>query len=433
MAKVQILILDEIGPEFWGLISAKTVYDQLVLLKDGDDLEVLINSPGGFVDEGLSIFNLLIEEGKKRKVITKNIGQAASIAALIYLGGTERIMMPGSKLMIHQASSGEWGKGEDLIKKGEALIEESNNIFDLMMNRSDKMKSNESKLREYFDAEKYIFADECVELGIAHKVEDLPKASKFSNNKMFSIMFDLKKFQTTMSKLDKFLSGKKMASIQTDGDNATTIYYDGELKEGTAVFSDEAMTTALADGDYVIGGSTYTVKDGKITSVAVTSDSADDAAAAAKAAADATALAEQRIVNSMKGFADGEYSVNGKNYIVKAGEVSMKIDTNPVVDITKDPAFIQMQADLKLMKAEQAKIQSDKKLLEKENSEMKTVIAEVKKIGFGEGLDNDKNVPAGYEMKDGQLVKKAFDKMTRKERLLMTAEAMENARETATS
>lgn len=426
MKKVQILILDEIGPDYWGLISAKTVKDQLVVLQDDDELDVLINSPGGFLDEGLSIFNLLIEEGKKRKVTTKNIGQAASISALIFLGGTERVMMPGSKLMIHQASSGEWGKGEDLIKKGEALIEESNNIFDLMMNRSDKMKSNESKLREYFDAEKYIFADECVELGIAHKVEDLPKASKFSNNKMFSIMLDLKKFQTTMAKLDKFLSGKKMASIQTDGDNATTIYYDGELKEGTAVFSDEAMTTALADGDYVIGGSTYTVKDGKITSVAVTSDSAADAAAA-----DATALAEQKIVNSMKGFADGEYTVNGKNYIVKAGEVSMKIDTNPVVDITKYPAFIQMQADMKLMKAAQLKAEADKKLLEKENTDMKAVIAEVKKIGFGQGLGDEKSVPAGYEMKDGQLVKKAADKMTRKERLLMVADQMESAREQA--
>lgn len=432
MAKVQILILDEIGPEFWGLISAKTVNDQLVLLKDDDELEVLINSPGGFVDEGLSIFNLFIEEGKKRKVVTKNIGQAASIAALIFLGGTERVMMPGSKLMIHQASSGEWGKGEDLIKKGEALIEESNNIFDLMINRSDKMKENESKLREYFDAEKYIFADECVEIGIAHKVEDLPKASKFSNNKMFSIMFDLKKFQTTMSKLDKFLSGKKMASIQTDGDNATTIYYDGELKEGTAVFSDEAMTTAMADGDYVIGGSTYTVTAGKVSSVAVSTDSADDATAQANADAVAKA-AEQKIVDSMKAFPDGDYTVNSKNYSVKSGVVSLKIETSPVVDVTKDPAFMQMQADIKLMKAAQLKAENEKKLLQKENSEMKAVIAEVKQIGFGAGLGDDKDVPAGYEMKDGKLVKKAADKMTRKERLLMVADSMEAAREKATA
>lgn len=427
MAKVQILILDEIGPEFWGLISAKTVNDQLILLKDEDDLEVLINSPGGFVDEGLSIFNLLIEEGKKRSVTTKNIGQAASIAALIFLSGKERVMMPGSKLMIHQASSGEWGKGEDLIKKGNALIEESNNIFDLMINRSDKMKENETKLREYFDDEKFIFADECVELGIAHKVEELPKAFKFSNNKMFSLMFDLKKFQTTMSKLDKFLSGKKMASIQTDGDNATTIYYDGELKEGTAVFSDEAMTTALADGDYVIGGSTYTVKDGKITSIAVSADNADEN----KDDAAAVAAAEQKIVDSMKSFPDGDYVVNSKNYSVKSGVVSLKIETSPIVDVKKDPAFMQMQKDMQMLKSAQLKAENEKKNLEKENSEMKAVIAEVKTIGFGQGLGDEKNVPAGYEMKDGKLVKKAMDKMSRKERLLMVAEQMESSRERA--
>lgn len=434
MAKVQILITEEIGPAWWGewgiaCFSVNSLNNALTDISDKDEIEVLINSPGGVVDEGLAIFSRLIELGKTNKVVTRCIGQAASIAALIFLGGSERVMMPGTKAMIHQASSGEWGKADDLRKKADELEAESDNIFNLMIDRSDKMKENESKLREYFDSEKYIYADECVQLGIAHRVEELPKAYKFSNQKMLSTMFDMNKFKTTMQKLDKFLSGTKMASIQTDGDNATTIYYEGELKEGTAVFSDEAMQTALNDGDYVIGGSTYTVKDGKITSVSASSASADgtSTASADDAAAAAQAKAEQDMVASMKTFPNGEYTVNSKNYIVKDGVVSLKIETAPVVDVTKDPAFMQMQKDLQLMKTQQAEIEAKRKNLEKENSEMKAVIAEVKSIGFGQGLGDD--VPAGYEMKDGKMVKKDQSKMSRKERLLMVAEQMESNRE----
>lgn len=434
MKRGQIIIAGDIGPSWWDMIDDKTVSDQLVLLKDAEEIEVLINSPGGFVDCGLGIFNRLIEAGKSQKIITKNIGQCSSIAALIFLSGQERVMMPGTKCMIHHASSGEWGKADDLRKKADELEAESNNIFNLMILRSDKLKENEAKLREYFDAEKFIFADECVELGLAHKVEELPKAFSFSPNQMFNTMSkDLNKLGKLMKKMEDFLSGKKMASVQTDGDNAKTIYYDGELKEGTAVYSDEAMTTALSDGDYVVNGVTYTVAAGKVSAV---SDPSTDESEEAKAkrlkeeAATAAANAEKVLMQSMTNFADGEYTVNGKTYVVKDKQVSMKIDTN---DITTNPAFVEMKKQMNEMNKKFNDVSVENQRLKQENtsvkSEMKEIVKEIKSIGFGEGLGDDANVPAGYEMKNGKLVKKDPKQMSQKERLLMVAETMESQRE----
>lgn len=402
----QILILDEIGPEWWGMISAKTVTDQLTTMQDADEIEVLINSPGGIVDEGTAIFNLLIDAGKTQKIITKCIGQAASISALIFLAGSERVMLPGTKVMIHQASSGGWGKGDELIKKGQELIEESNNIFDLMMNRSDKIKSNETKLREYFDAETYIFADECVELGIAHSVEVLPKAYNFSPNKMFSTMFDTKKMQSLMTKMERFLSGKKMSSVQTEGENSITVYFDGELKEGTELFTDEAMTKPVDAGDYVIGGTTYTVSGGKITGVKAESSAA------------ATDVADDVILNLAKALPNGEHVINGKTVVVADGVATMKVVA--AADPEKDELRRKADDLEKKMNAEKARADKATADALAAKNEMKAIADEFKTLGFGSGLDVDD--PAK---------KKDRSKMSRKELLLMQAETMESLRERA--
>ncbi|MBI2097343.1 MAG: ATP-dependent Clp protease proteolytic subunit [Candidatus Vogelbacteria bacterium] len=64
---------------------------------------ILVSSPGGFVDPGLSVFNYLkgipVEE-----IETVNFGSVDSIAAVIFCAGTKRISVPNARFIIHDIS-----------------------------------------------------------------------------------------------------------------------------------------------------------------------------------------------------------------------------------------------------------------------------------------------------------------------------------------
>jgi ATP-dependent Clp endopeptidase proteolytic subunit ClpP len=67
-------------------------------------IQVWINSPGGIVMDGMNIYNAILKT--KTKVDTYNVGIAASIAAVIFQAGRNRIMADYSKLMYHNAHGG---------------------------------------------------------------------------------------------------------------------------------------------------------------------------------------------------------------------------------------------------------------------------------------------------------------------------------------
>ncbi len=76
----------------------------LGFLDEVDTIKVLINSPGGSVMGGLSIFTALV--ASEKKVITQIDGIAASIAAVIFMAGQERYMMEYGLFMIHNPFGG---------------------------------------------------------------------------------------------------------------------------------------------------------------------------------------------------------------------------------------------------------------------------------------------------------------------------------------
>lgn len=86
--------------------------------KDADTIHVRINSPGGYVFEGLAIYNALF--ASEKKIITYNDGICASMAALILLAGDEIHAFQNSLLMIHNSSSGFYGNKKEVEKQLEA-------------------------------------------------------------------------------------------------------------------------------------------------------------------------------------------------------------------------------------------------------------------------------------------------------------------------
>src|SRR3954463_3764565 len=96
---------------------ANLIVAQLLFLESENpekDVHLYINSPGGIVTAGLSIYDTM--QFIKPDVSTICLGQAASMGSLLLAGGTKgkRYCLPHSRIMIHQPSGGFQGQASDI-------------------------------------------------------------------------------------------------------------------------------------------------------------------------------------------------------------------------------------------------------------------------------------------------------------------------------
>ena len=96
---------------------ANLVVAQLLFLESENpdkDVHLYINSPGGIVSAGLSIYDTM--QFIKPDVSTICVGQAASMGSVLLAGGTrgKRFCLPHSRIMIHQPSGGFQGQASDI-------------------------------------------------------------------------------------------------------------------------------------------------------------------------------------------------------------------------------------------------------------------------------------------------------------------------------
>jgi ATP-dependent protease ClpP protease subunit len=137
-----ILLNEEVTME-----NSKEIVDFIYgssFLNEVDTIKVSINSPGGSVMGGLSIFSALVSSDKK--VITHIDGIAASIAAVIFMAGQERTMMEYGLFMIHNPFGGD-DKVLNKIKNSLMLILGEDNFKNLstMMDEETWLDSTEMK------------------------------------------------------------------------------------------------------------------------------------------------------------------------------------------------------------------------------------------------------------------------------------------------
>ena len=91
-------------------VTASLVVSQLLFLESedpGKDIQLYINSPGGSVESGLAIYDVM--QLTCAPIRTVCIGTAASMGAVLFLAGRERAMLPHAYLMIHDPYSGGLG------------------------------------------------------------------------------------------------------------------------------------------------------------------------------------------------------------------------------------------------------------------------------------------------------------------------------------
>ena len=107
-----IFIVGPVEDQMANLIVAQLLY--LESENPDKDIQLYINSPGGTVTSGLSIYDTM--QFVNCDVSTICIGQAASMAALLLAGGSKdkRYALPHSRIMVHQPSAGFQGQATDI-------------------------------------------------------------------------------------------------------------------------------------------------------------------------------------------------------------------------------------------------------------------------------------------------------------------------------
>jgi ATP-dependent Clp protease protease subunit len=149
---------------------ANLVVAQLVHLESEDpdkDISLYINSPGGSVYAGFSIYDTM--QYVKPEVATYCIGMAMSMGALLLAAGApgKRVALPNSKILIHQVSSGFQGQGSDIEIQAREVIDLKRRMEEIIAQHTDQPLDKVSKDME---RDYYMSADEAREYGIVDAV-----------------------------------------------------------------------------------------------------------------------------------------------------------------------------------------------------------------------------------------------------------------------
>ncbi len=149
---------------------ANLVVAQLLFLESENpdkDIHLYINSPGGSVTAGLSIYDTM--QFIKPDVSTMCIGQAASMGAVLLAGGAagKRYALPHSRTMIHQPLGGFQGQASDFEIHAKEILDIRERLNTILANHSGQSME---RIRQDTDRDFFMSAKESVDYGLIDKV-----------------------------------------------------------------------------------------------------------------------------------------------------------------------------------------------------------------------------------------------------------------------
>lgn len=176
--KSEIWIYEQIGEDFWsgGGVTAKGFQKELANIKSSQ-IDLHINSPGGEVFDGLTIYNLIKQH--PANVTTYIDGIAASIASVIALAGDKVIMAENALYMMHNPYGALCGNADELRKMADTLDKVSGSISMAYQGKSGKP---DDEIKALMDAETWMTADEAQEMGFCDEIVeqmDMAACAKF--------------------------------------------------------------------------------------------------------------------------------------------------------------------------------------------------------------------------------------------------------------
>jgi ATP-dependent Clp protease protease subunit len=149
---------------------ASTIVAQLLFLEAEDpekDIYLYINSPGGVVTSGMSIFDTM--NYIKPDVSTICIGQAASMGAFLLSAGEKgkRYSLPNSRIMIHQPLGGAQGQATDIAIQAEEILRLKKSLNAMLAKHTgQEIKTIEADT----ERDNFMSASEAAEYGLIDKV-----------------------------------------------------------------------------------------------------------------------------------------------------------------------------------------------------------------------------------------------------------------------
>ena len=131
------------------------------------DISMYINSPGGVVTSGLSIYDTM--QYIRPKVSTLVIGQAASMGSLLLTAGYKsmRFSLPNSRIMVHQPSGGYQGQATDIMIHAEETLKLKKRLNEIYVTHTgQKLKAVESAL----DRDNFMSPQEAKDWGLVDEI-----------------------------------------------------------------------------------------------------------------------------------------------------------------------------------------------------------------------------------------------------------------------
>ena len=151
-------------------MSANLIVAQLLFLEAENpdkDISLYINSPGGSVTAGMSIYDTM--QFIKPDVSTLCIGQAASMGAFLLASGAKgkRFSLPNSRVMIHQPSGGFQGQSSDIAIQAKEIMYLREKLNKILANHTGK---TEEEIDRDTERDNFMSAEESVAYGMIDKV-----------------------------------------------------------------------------------------------------------------------------------------------------------------------------------------------------------------------------------------------------------------------
>jgi len=149
---------------------ASTIVAQLLFLEAQDpdkDIYFYINSPGGVITSGLSMYDTM--NYIKPDIVTICIGQAASMGAFLLSSGAKgkRYALPHARIMIHQPSGGAQGQSTDIQIQAQEIQRLKDMLNEIMAENCGKKPK---QLERDTERDNFMSAQEAVEYGLIDNV-----------------------------------------------------------------------------------------------------------------------------------------------------------------------------------------------------------------------------------------------------------------------
>tara|TARA_B100001287_G_C22511006_1_gene448265 strand:+ start:138 stop:725 length:588 start_codon:yes stop_codon:yes gene_type:complete len=152
--------------------SANLIVSQMLFLESEDsskDITFYINSPGGVITDGMSIYDTM--QYIKPDVSTVVMGQACSMGSFLAQAGApgKRLLLPNSRTMIHQPSGGARGQASDIEIQYNEIQYWKKQLTELYV-KHNTAKKTFKQLETDMDRDYFMTAKEAVDYGLADRI-----------------------------------------------------------------------------------------------------------------------------------------------------------------------------------------------------------------------------------------------------------------------